>query len=417
MDSIEQADTDENQALIALNYTDIEQKIPLFDLSNMISSNEHSFSESGSITPSTIKGSLYTDDILANIISEVADNQKKFLLKEISDINLVQQEILTQLEQLKKGVIEQSKKLIVSAERYQIDVGISQLDLSSITKIQTDIDKIVSEHNKNAEQLSILNSIVQSINKFSAANNTGIILIKLYQENKGMDDFKESTEVKRFTLVAEKLSHLVNQPLTNNILHPIEIILFKEAINTLFAQEGVSSGVVCDIFVRKNNKIPVTQDPDIVEIHSVVLWKEYNDGDSKLYLIDPSNPDFSSDLIDQIISLNNINITQGVESKLYQAAQKQSIGREKAQARDCIDISVKIILELTYQTKVFPNKLINMKFKDTFSQISSDPAYAEHLLNNSIKQIREFTSTSDDLRHLVLQVARNSNPKCLSKKS
>lgn len=55
-------------------------------------------------------------------------------------------------------------------------------------------------------------------------------------------------------------------------------------------------------------------------------------------------------------------------------------------------------------------KAVEQKIEDTFCQLSSEPKFAKHFKSNSKnKQLREFTSSSVDIRQFAINVANAIN--------
>lgn len=164
-------------------------------------------------------------------------------------------------------------------------------------------------------------------------------------------------------------------------------------------------GVVCDIFVRVDNRISIADDGSdgiIPETHCIALWKEKD----TLYLIDPSNSNFSSPLIEEIkLIWGSDSVVKSIEGVLYGNG-KKPVGRIDGTARDCIDIAVKIILEMSYQTEENAKKKVISRLDETFVQLSTENQFANHFSKFSNRQLRELTATSADIRHIALKVAK-----------
>ena len=84
------------------------------------------------------------------------------------------------------------------------------------------------------------------------------IMLKTYQENAGLTGSEDNLEVLRFALVAENLRGMEGQSLISDMLHPLEVVLLNEALHQLKMFPEKTGGVVCDIFVRVDNKITRT---------------------------------------------------------------------------------------------------------------------------------------------------------------
>ena len=197
-------------------------------------------------------------------------------------------------------------------------------------------------------------------------------------------------------------------------MHPIEISLLKNAFACLEKISTFSGGVICDIFVKSaDHKIDSIQrqegsDISTPEIHSIVFWKE----GLEIMLVDPSDEKFSVNLIEDIRIVAKqftfVKVSTGGYGIIY-GHDGKTVGREINQSRDCIDIAVKIILELSYQTEHC--KKIQDKMKNMLAQISTIGKYSSHFIKESNKQLREFRSTSSETRHLTLKVAKSMTGK------
>lgn len=82
------------------------------------------------------------------------------------------------------------------------------------------------------------------------------------------------------------------------------------------------------------------------------------------------------------------------------------MGRIDGTARDCIDIEVKIILEMSYQTEENAKKKVIARLAETFAQLSTEKKFTKHFIKDSDRQLRELTATSSDIRHMALKVAK-----------
>lgn len=87
------------------------------------------------------------------------------------------------------------------------------------------------------------------------------IMLKTYQQDafepESEDKYKE---VRRFALVSENLRGMEGQALKADILHPLEAILMHEAVAELQKSGDVPCGVVCDIFVRTEDRYYISSD-------------------------------------------------------------------------------------------------------------------------------------------------------------
>lgn len=125
--------------------------------------------------------------------------------------------------------------------------------------------------------------------------------------------------------------------------HEIEVKLIQKAIEHLYTQK--QDTVLVDIFARhitkkdpaKNGLIRLDKNGDI-ETHTIVLYKQGND----VLIIDPSNYNFSSHLINGDIQYQTKVILPQKAYKIYTPLDKDKIGPNHNQWRDCEDIAAKI---------------------------------------------------------------------------
>ena len=131
------------------------------------------------------------------------------------------------------------------------------------------------------------------------------------------------------------------------ILHPLETLLFKEALGYMLSEKNKS--ILVDIFERdKSGYIDISY-KDKPKTHTVVLCRE-DFSNNNFLVIDPSNSEFSKHFgllgVNNILSMElekEINIfVSPVNYKIYE--QNKEIGTECAfnKFRDCIDIAFKL---------------------------------------------------------------------------
>ena len=94
-------------------------------------------------------------------------------------------------------------------------------------------------------------------------------------------------------------------------------------------------------------------------------------------------------------------MVKSIEGVLYGNG-KKPVGRIDGTARDCIDIAVKIILEMYYKTEENAKKKVISRLDETFVQLSTENQFSKF----SNRQLRELTATSADIRHMALKVAK-----------
>jgi len=131
------------------------------------------------------------------------------------------------------------------------------------------------------------------------------------------------------------------------ILHPLETLLFKEAVGFMLAQKTKS--ILIDIFERDKKDGGIEIEKDKSKTHTVILCRE-DFNNSNFLIIDPSNSEFSKHL--GMLGVNNVLSTElekeinifvsPVNYKIYQ--QDKEIGTECAfnKFRDCVDIAFKL---------------------------------------------------------------------------
>lgn len=158
----------------------------------------------------------------------------------------------------------------------------------------------------------------------------------LFSKLSKANDIKKSAEV----VIHEKIEQNVLQKAIDCLLHP----------------EFSSKTILVSILARYNANTLKLKDKDLLETHTVVLYKQPNSDDSKKYdilVIDPTNFVYSShianingneklkselvqkDYLGKIISLNK-------KVCIYNSHSKDNVGAKSSQERDCIDIAVKL---------------------------------------------------------------------------
>ncbi|MEM6338487.1 MAG: hypothetical protein AAF673_00985 [Pseudomonadota bacterium] len=379
-------------------------------------------SESGSITPRTIKAEGFVnEEVFSPVLKEIIAHQKPLIearMKELEERRTIL------VDQLREAETEKAR-----FEDAKIGDDISQAKtkpeiiekVTLIRELGQEIDIIVKDFRALLGMIQAFEHEVATLPEEGkegdksevedpSVSEGGIdykapIMLKTYQENAGLLGSDDNLEVIRFALVAENLRGMEGQSLISDMLHPLEVVLLNEALHQLKMFPEKTGGVVCDIFVRVDNKISTADDGSdrhIPETHCIALWKE-ND---TLYVIDPSNSNFSSPLIEEIkIIWGSDEVIKSIDGVLYGNG-KKPVGRIDGTALDCIDIAVKIILEMSYQTEKDAKKKVDYRLAKTFMQLTTENKYAKHFSKNSDRQLRELTSTSADIRHLSLKVAK-----------
>ena len=135
------------------------------------------------------------------------------------------------------------------------------------------------------------------------------------------------------------------------------------------------------------------------QAHTVVLWRKKDD---EIMLIDPSNVNFSNHLCDPLTDFFGIKILpsqpngQVIYGTQGEVTEYSGYTDPNPLPRDCVDIAVKIALEINEQQKIIGN--FNLVEENVFSQISN-----KSKLNDAVKKIngtfiRELQSSNKDIR-------------------
>ena len=409
-----------------------ESGAPMFSLHNLVLPGEgidlEGFlatlpSESGSITPRTIKAEGFVNEVVfGTVLEKIIAHQKPLVEARMHD-----------LAEKRAELVDQCRKAEDEKERFEaakVSDDISQAKTKSeimekVTlsrELGKELDMIVEDFRALGGMMKAFELVPDTIlpeetieGDKSEVEDPSVsedridykapIMLKTYQENAGLSGSDDNLEVMRFALVAENLRGMEGQSLISDMLHPLEMVLLNEALHQLKMFPKEKGDVICDIFVRVDNKISTADDGNdgtIPETHCIALWKEKD----TLYLIDPSNSNFSSPLIEEIQEIWGSNkVITSIDGVLYGNG-KKPIGRVDGTARDCIDIAVKIILEMSYQTDENAKMKVDHRLAKTFMQLTTENKYAKHFSKNSDRQLRELTSTSADIRHLSLKVAK-----------
>ena len=154
-------------------------------------------------------------------------------------------------------------------------------------------------------------------------------------------------------------------------LHPLEVLLIKDAIGHLSKNTG--NTVLVDIFARESDgKIKLQGSKP--ETHTIVLYNNKKE----LLVIDPSNSDFSKHLASNTNKMlissalgGNVDILVSPKQlRIYEPINKDNIGPTPDLFRDCIDIAVKLAFGLN-QLKS-PIDIKNIESLNVVKQISNN---------------------------------------------
>ncbi len=351
-------------------------------------------SESGSITPETIGEVLVSYD---KIMSDQIMRSTKVLNLHIKAMLELKTQALSNIT-LELSKLTQEYRAYMKQNHVDTDILTNISDLNKIAQKQASFSQ------KNEEILESIESLESMYKYFGNEYIPDSLILKTYVYSFDNHDIECFEQVQRLTLVPTKLKNLAGQILFDDILHPLELTLLTEA-STILMADNKSCGVICDIFVRKDGKISKTSE-DTPETHSIVLWKESIPGqESQIYVIDPNKSNFSSHLIPAFKNIFSLSVVNAMQGTLYAAGGKE-IGRAFDNARDCIDIAVKIIFELLEQTKIANFETPLLKLDKVFSQISNEPKFAKHFGGKCNRNVRELTATTSSTRHIALNVLK-----------
>lgn len=161
------------------------------------------------------------------------------------------------------------------------------------------------------------------------------------------------------------------------LLHPVEIFALQKSLKALQITNS-SRVTLFDIFERNADGTISMQD-DTAKIHTLVL---YYKGNKQFELLDPSNSEFSAHLV---ASCNNRFILPDLSIKVHEkkiklyVPEKEKIGQNYDEFRDCIDIAVKVAFVLLKKQEQLNSKSIYdiPEVKQLSNQQEIDPAYPE----------------------------------------
>ena len=196
------------------------------------------------------------------------------------------------------------------------------------------------------------------------------------------------------------LKSIVGAIIEKGVVHPYEGTLFIKTFNYFENTESAEvyvknkSGypnnvVLIDIFDRSKGFI----NEGINQTHTIVLWKKK---DNEIILIDPSNIEYSKHLCERF-KLTPLNPTKNI---IYGSEGKETgyseYFQKEPKPRDCIDIAVKIALELNEQQKLCDN--LNEIDNNMLQQISNQNTIAPHMILVKDISVRTLQSTNQHTR-------------------
>lgn len=234
----------------------------------------------------------------------------------------------------------------------------------------------------------------------------------------------------------------VSYPLANDELHYVEYFVLQQALQKLANQANLNPGeastVVIDIFGRETH--PTTQIESIklekdqtnnysgyVETHAVTLWQK---DPTVIVLIDPSSIKFSRRIVETYnklfpnaapkLSMSYRAAGANNVSQMYSSydAKGATTGNSEVHilatnnARDCIDVAVKIAFEIQAQhRKGTPNQLMEEEVEKVLSNNSKLNTKAAKKLPLAI--IRTPQSSISGIRILLSMLGSKNMPSLL----
>jgi hypothetical protein len=265
-----------------------------------------------------------------------------------------------------------------------------------------------SKYNKKKDTIKWHEDLVKIKTLEQSELDKPVHFLKVYQHKKDgeeqLDFSLDRPLVRHYGIDAVGAYCLIGHIIEINKLHPVEDVLFQEAIRFLNdkcdAETFVNfqnklayanNVVLVDIFPRKNsNNINgnyyIGRDTKVkeeAETHTVVLWKVT---ESKVAVIDPTQKSYS-DFLMGISGFDGFTFINKSPDKLYQPGTD-----EKKDPRDCTDIAAKIAFELNEKQKELNN--VNEATDASIKQISNQQ------LDSSLKYFGLLQSSDYGVRKL-----------------
>ena len=228
--------------------------------------------------------------------------------------------------------------------------------------------------------------------------------------------------IKRFGMNPAAIQGAANYEIAADRLHAIEAHLLGKALEELQDKKSAQNAgkseyannvVLIDIFAREKTKTVIRADemhPIYPETHTVALWKKTDD---VAVLIDPNNRKFSDHF--ERDGVPKIMMTSGLPgNSLYNRGSISSAYSkydvQQPAARDCIDLAVKIGLELNVQQlKETDVKVMEAK---TYQMLTNQFRVNKKLgrrLNNTV--MREPQSSTAEVREETANYVINNSAK------
>lgn len=229
---------------------------------------------------------------------------------------------------------------------------------------------------------------------------------------KTLDTSKEKIESVKTTVYKDNKT----KEIINNLLHSnLEKNLIQEAVNHLLNNKEVKTAVV-DILERSIDQVICTNGTP--GIHTVVLYKNPAVTDlHEIVVIDPSNFFFSSHLSNEDIKSNIKHelldkiLTKHDAIQIYTPPNKENVGPNPNQWRECIDVGVKLAFALNKGTdfKIDFNSITKYPF---VQMISNMPNIDKNIIDkDDAVRIKQSSNICEVKKFKACTEAINKNKK------
>lgn len=368
--------------------------------------------DSGSITPRTV-GNRYLCTVSTNDLSQEIEHEiNKLKTSELnleSMVSILKSDIDTYIQRQKdiqsdlktakatsnntasldgntfKALEEKIKAVDKEEKSY---AGYSQNIVRYKDEIIARLDAIKS-HLKQLESLhDIIDSDVKLYKQLYIANN---VEVRRY----GLDIDSISQNIKDFlikschtTTIPPSISSKA-QPFKAKLINFFELMSLKQAMHDL--HKGGQKAVLVDVFDRDADGVIKRESNELV-IHTIVLC---NANENRFTLIDPNNSnntkhlEFNSAVLDvgKILCPQKELKIYVVPSQEELAKNKQKVGTDTRDYRDCIDVSVKLAfgLQIMKESEVDYRMLYDMPLIKAISNNSDIDAMMGMIDNNPVR--------------------------------
>lgn len=318
----------------------------------------------------------------------------------INTFNKSLREEIINYNKMVKGAISEdlTEQLTTKVQEFFISI-ISNSDLipKSSDDILKNFEKQFKETKETKKEDKLLNKCVKLFLKTHTLDEF-IVYTKTHCSNVEVNDSLLLKNLDTISIPKSQVSLANTQnyiDISKNISHlTTERALIESAVE-YFKDNPNTKTMLLDILERN---LQTTLIEDIQKKHTVVL---YNTG-TKILVIDPSNPQFSSHLAN---FANYIEVSYSDKIKIYQplekAEEKGLLGSQSHQWRDCIDVAVKLAFELNQSSQKFSN-LKEVLSSEIIGIISNNDLINQSILEDITKE--HFVVTP-------LRIQQNSNIK------